>query len=141
MNKANEIIEGEVITKQKNNNVKRSRNNKLSYKASQFAKYYKEGNTMGNGTKSAIKAGYSEVAASAQASRLLKDVRVLDILNKNIDRAQGVISSIMDDESESGTTRLAAAREVLDRTIGKPIQRSESVSVNITVESMLESDD
>lgn len=152
MNKSNtnndaEVLEGEVLMpgeyntmKDNEKNVKSTKKKRLSVKAQKFIENYKEGNTMGNATKSAIKAGYSEVSSSVTGSRLLKDARVLSILNESVDDAQEVIKDLMY-SSESDAVRMAAAKELLDRTIGKSIQRSESVRVNITVESMLNDPD
>lgn len=108
---------------------------KLTPKQKKFVKYYKE---LGNGTKAAILAGYSEKAAAQQAYENLNKPHVLRILNDAVEEAEGVIRDIMNDTTVKADTRLAAARDTLDRTVGKPIQRSESVSVNITVESMLD---
>lgn len=113
--------------------VKRSELQSLPLKQRKFIKAYIES---GNGTRSAIKAGYSERSASTQASRLLKNERVLSILNDSVEEAEGVIRGLMSSESEA--IALQAAREVLDRTVGKPVQRSESTHINITVESMLD---
>lgn len=120
--------EGEIVKRPK---VSHKLSN-LPLKQRKFVKYYKE---TGNGTKSAKLAGYSEKSAAVQASRLLRNEKVLAILNDSVEEAEGVIKSLMQSDDEK--VQLAAAREVLDRTIGKPIQRSESVAVNITVESML----
>jgi phage terminase small subunit len=143
-NTTNEVLEGEVIespyvhTIQDNNdNVNKPRNTKLSVKASKFVKNYIEGDTMGNGTKSAIKAGYSEISASSYASQLLKSPKVLAVLNGKVEEAERVISDLMY-TSESDAIRLSAAKEVLDRTVGKAVQRSESTNVHITVEMMLD---
>lgn len=125
------------IKKDKSKSVKSSKVNGLTYKQRLFIKAYKEGNTMGNGTRSAMKAGYSDNSAHVQASVLLKNPKVLAILNESVEEAEGVIISLMNDGEQAGTTRLAAAREVLDRTMGKAVQRSENVNVNISVESML----
>lgn len=146
MNKSSEdqVLEGEVIEpdndikKQNSKFVKTTKERKPTYRQIKFANAYKEGNTMGNATKSAIKAGYSEVSASVQGSKLLNNRKVLKILNDSVEEAEGVIRGLMV-SGETGTIQLAAAKEVLDRTIGKPIQRSENVNINITVESMLES--
>lgn len=141
-----EAIEGEVIesnTRTRNDdNVKSSKKQaplKMPLKHRKFVQYYSEGETMGNGTKSAIKAGYSEASAHVQASRLLRNEKVLAVLNSNVEAAEMTISNIMT-TGESDAVRLAAARELLDRTIGKPIQRSVSVHANVTVESMLGED-
>jgi len=121
-------LEGEIVKRPKATH----KLSNLPLKQRKFVKYYKE---TGNGTKSAKLAGYSERSAAVQASRLLRNENVLAILNDSVEEAEGVIKSLMHSEDEK--VQLAAAREVLDRTIGKPIQRSESVAVNITVESML----
>lgn len=151
MNKSNdnEAIEGEVIdagydaynntTQDNDDTVKRSRNTRLSVKADKFAKNYKESETMGNGTQSAIKAGYSKASASVTASRLLKDARVLAILNESVEDAERVIRDLMY-TSDSDTVRLAAAKEVMDRTVGKAVQRTENTNLNISVEMMLNQD-
>lgn len=123
-------IEGEIVEKPK---VKSARIQDLPLKQRKFIKYYKE---TGNGTKSAKLAGYAESSAYSTASRILKSDKVLSILNDSVEEAQEVIRSLV--RSDDPKISLAASREVLDRTIGKPIQRSESVQVNITVESMLE---
>ena len=143
MNKSsNEAIEGEVLDNTMSSNeekVKTFRKSKLSYKQRKFVNNYQEGNTMGNATKSAVKAGYSEDSAASYASQLLKNPKVLAVLEKSVTRAEDTIIDVMDNDP-SGATRLAAAREVLDRTQGKAIARSESVRVVITPESMLTSD-
>jgi phage terminase small subunit len=143
-NTTKEVLEGEVIdssyvhtTQSNEDNVKNPKSAKLSVKASKFIKNYTEGETMGNGTKSAIKAGYSEVSASSYASQLLKNPKVLSVLNGKVEEAERVISDLMY-TSESDAIRLASAKEVLDRTIGKSVQRSESTNVHITVEMMLD---
>lgn len=106
---------------------------KLTPKQKKFVKHYIE---TGNGTKSAKLAGYSEVSAATQAYENLRKPHILAKLEASTEQAEGVILSLMH-SGETGDLKLKAAREVLDRTIGKPVQRSESVSVNITVESML----
>ena len=135
-NDKNAVVEGEVISTSKRPVVKSYKRSDLPLKQRKFVEYYKE---TGNGTKAAIKAGYSELSAGSQASRLLKKDKVLAILNDSITQAEDVIKDLMT-TSDNPQIQLAAAKEVLDRTIGKPIQRSESVSVNITVESMLNSE-
>jgi phage terminase small subunit len=126
-------VEGEVVKRPKSSNALMR---ELPLKQRKFVKYYKE---TGNGTKSAKLAGYSGVSAHTTANRLLKNEKVLHILEDAVEEAQVVVESIMRNRDNHPKLRLEAAKEVLDRTIGKPIQRSESVSVNITVESMLDS--
>lgn len=143
----NDVVEGEIVDsayddtmQQKEQSVKNSRKTNLSVKAKKFIKNYTEGETMGNGTKSAIKAGYSEISASSYASQLLKNPKVLSVLNNAVEDAEGVIRDLMY-TAESDTVRLAAAKEVLDRTVGKAVQRSESTNVTFTVEMMLNDKD
>jgi len=135
-NKEDQAIEGEIIKdniKQKAQSVKPLKMSDLPLKQRKFIKYYKE---TGNGTKSAKLAGYSEHSAYSTASRLLKTDKVLRILNDSVEEAESVIRGLMQ-TSDNPQIQLAAAKEVLDRTIGKPIQRSESVQVTISVEQML----
>lgn len=146
-NEDTDVVEGEVlmpgeynVIKDKQENVKIPKKTKLSLKAQKFIENYKEGNTMGNATKSAIKAGYSEVSASSYGSQLLKNPKVLAVLNESVEEAERVIRDLMY-TSESDAVRMAAAKEVLDRTIGKSVQRSESTQVNINVEMMLNGND
>lgn len=134
----NEAIEGEVINNTKTSKariVKTSRVSKPTFRQVEFAKNYIEGNTKGNGTRSAIKAGYSERGAGQQASELLKNPNVLAILHSGVEEAETVIRSLIQSDSES--IQLAAAKELLDRTQGKSVQRSENVNINISVEDML----
>lgn len=146
-NQYNDVQEGEILdssyvhtTQDKDTNVKNPRKTNLSVKAKKFGKNYREGETIGNGTQSAIKAGYSVGSASVTASRLLKDARVLAILNESVEDAESTIRDLMY-TAESDTVRLAAAKEVLDRTVGKAVQRSESTNVTFTVEMMLNDKD
>lgn len=130
--------DGEVIdsiTTSDETVVKTSKVSKPTYRQRKFANAYKEGDTMGNATKSALKAGYSEVSAYSQGSTLLKNPKVLAILNESVEEAERVIRSLMYDESSA--IALAASKEVLDRTQGKSIARSENINVNISVEDML----
>lgn len=134
-----EPLEGEIVKSPRVNirpkkNVKSIKGTEIRYR--KFAKAYQE---TGNGTKSAVIAGYSPRSAAQQASVLLKNQKVLALLNKNVEKAEGVLVEIMSNEFERSGDRIKAATEVLDRTIGKPIQRTESVTVNITVETMLDS--
>lgn len=143
MNKVNsEAIEGEVIQHaehhsrtSKSDVVKSLKSSDLPLKQRKFVKEYL--NT-GHITNSAIKAGYSELSASSYGSQLLKNPKVLAILNNNVEAAERAIVDVMN--TESGMTKLAAARELMDRTVGKAVQRSENVNINISVESMLGSD-
>lgn len=126
------VLEGEIVKRPKVSH----KPTKLTYRQKKFIKSYIE---TGNATKSAKLAGYSAHTAHVQGSTLLHNPKVLAILNDSVEEAEGVIRELMHSNNEE--IRLKSAKETLDRTIGKPIQRSESVSVNITVESMLGTSD
>lgn len=55
-----------------------------------FVLAYVEGETMGNATKSAVKAGYSPDTADVQGSRLLRNVWVRKALDDIYDEAQAI---------------------------------------------------
>lgn len=92
----------------------------------------------GNGKQAAISAGYSERSAESQASRLLRDGKVREYLNKkeaNLDKdlrqmfvedavkAYEVLKELMNDPSTPPKDRLAASRDLLDRAGYKPVDR------------------
>ncbi len=52
----------------------------LNYRQSLFAEYYTEGDTKGNATQSAIKAGYKETTAYSMGQRLLKKVEITNAI-------------------------------------------------------------
>jgi phage terminase small subunit len=124
------------IKKQKRVVVNSSELSSLPLKRRKFIQNYIE---TGKKRDSAIKAGYAEVSAHVTANRILKSDKVLSILNDSVEQAEDTITDLMSDENPA--IRLAASREVLDRTLGKSVQRSESVRVNVTVESMLNDND
>lgn len=120
-------------TKTQKAKVVNSPKTRLTLRQKRFIKHYME---TGNGTKSAILAGYSKPSAHVIAHGNLRNAKILAKLEDATEQAEEVVLSLMH-TGETGELKLKAAREVLDRTIGKPIQRSESVSVNISVETML----
>ena len=92
----------------------------------------------GNGKHAAIAAGYSERSAESQASRMLRDAKVKQYLNKkeaNLDRdlreifvqdavkAYEVLKEIMLKEGAQDKDRLVAARDLLDRAGYKPVEK------------------
>lgn len=104
----------------------------------------------GNGKLSAIKAGYSEKTAESQASRLLRNAKVQQFLNKqktnlNIDlremfaesavKAYQVLHEIMLSSDASHRDRLSAAKDLLDRAGYKPIDK---VMADVNSEGTLE---
>ena len=92
----------------------------LNYRQTLFAEYYAEGETQGNATQSAIKAGYKETTAYSMGQRLLKHVevkRVIDDRTQEI-RAESVATrqlrqqfwtKTMNDTSETMANRLRAS--------------------------------
>jgi phage terminase small subunit len=92
----------------------------------------------GNGKHAAIAAGYSELSAESQASRMLRNDKVKQYLNKkeaNLDRdlreifvqdavkAYGVLKEIMLKTDAQDKDRLVAARDLLDRAGYKPVEK------------------
>lgn len=92
----------------------------------------------GNGKQAAIAAGYSENSAESQASRMLRNDKVKQYLDKkeaNLDRdlreifvadavkAYNVLLSIMEDPVAMHKDRLVAARDLLDRAGYKPTDK------------------
>lgn len=94
----------------------------------------------GNGTQSAIKAGYSEKTAHVQASNLLKHPKI-KILIKELEEesrallqqqfardaieARKIMFNIMRDDDAPENVRLSAAKDFLDRAGYKPVEKSE----------------
>lgn len=92
----------------------------------------------GNGKHAAIAAGYSENSAESQASRMLRNDKVKQYLNKkeaNLDRdlreifvedavkAYNVLFEIMTDPMAMHKDRIVAARDILDRGGYKPVDK------------------
>lgn len=97
--------------------------------------YIKNG---GNATHAAIAAGYKEKAAHVQGSRMLKDAKVQQYLNKseqNLNRdlrqifaedavkAYEVLKEIMLRPDAMDKDRIAAAKDILDRGGYKPTDK------------------
>lgn len=67
----------------------------------------------------------------------LKKPRVLAYLEGHVQGAQETITDIML-HSDSDKLRLDASKEILDRTVGKAVQKHQSTSVNINIDTLLE---
>ena len=94
----------------------------------------------GNGTRSAIKAGYSEKTAYSQAHQLLKkpeiqlqikeyeeESRVLlqQQFSRDAIEARKIMFKLMQDENTTDSVRLAATKDFLDRAGYKPVERQD----------------
>lgn len=92
----------------------------------------------GNGKQAAIAAGYSERSAESQASRMLRNDKVKQYLDKKeakLDKdlremfvedavkAYGVLMEIMQDPTVPPKDRLSAAKDLLDRAGYKPTDK------------------
>jgi phage terminase small subunit len=111
----------------------------LTDKQKKFVEFYFE---LNNGTKAAIKAGYAEKSAYAEASRQLKNVKVKDYLEElQKDRreriqnrlaamaeiaAKGIFDLAMNADSEN--VRLTALKDILDRSGYKATEKVEQKS-------------
>jgi len=102
-----------------------------------------------NITAAAKAAGYSEATAYSQGSRLLKNVKIQQYLNKNkqnLNRdlremfaadaveAYNVLKEIMNSPGATDKDRLVAARDLLDRAGYKP---TDKVVADVTTEGTL----
>ena len=94
--------------------------NKLNYRQNLFAEYYAEGETQGNATRSAIKAGYKETTAYSMGQRLLKHVEVKRVIDEKTakikaesiatrKKRQEFWSRIMNDSATKMSDRLRAS--------------------------------
>ena len=104
----------------------------LNARRTKFAQEYW---ATGNGTQSAIKAGYSEKTAYSQANQLLKNVEIQKkikeleeesraLLQQQFSRdaieARKIMFNIMQDDDAPENVRLSAAKDFLDRAGYKP---------------------
>lgn len=74
-------------------------------------------------------------SARASASQLLATPNVLIYTNKIENKAKRKIASLIDSEKEE--IALKASQDILDRNIGKAVQKTISTSVNISFEQAL----
>lgn len=110
---------------------------KLTIKQQRFIQEYLK---CGNGTESAVKAGYSHHTAYSQANRLLNNVEIqkeLEHWRSQIQQelreqfisdaltARKVLLQILNDPEASDKDKLTAARDLLDRAGFKPADRKE----------------
>ena len=117
----------------------------LSPKQLIFVQEYLRSNNI---TAAAKAAGYSEKTAHVQGSRMLKNVKIQQYLNKteqNLNRdlremfvtdaveAYEVLKEIMNDKTAPPKDRLSAAKDLLDRAGYKPVDKMVA-DVNSTIE-------
>jgi phage terminase small subunit len=110
---------------------------KLTEKQAKFVEFYIQ---TGNGTKSAIMAGYSEKTAGSISSENLQKPIILkaieqrrEELRKNIQNqflndakvAREVMYQVMQDEYTSARDKITAAKDFLDRAGFKPVDKHE----------------
>lgn len=74
----------------------------------------------------------SDNTARSNAHQLLQKPASQIYLQKHTDRAKETIVELMGDEYK-GETRLNAAKDILDRSYGKPTQKVEQTSVGLTL--------
>lgn len=85
----------------------------------------------------------TDVTARNNASQLLKKSTAQIYLQEHINKAKSTIVDLLDSESEQ--IRLKSADSILDRELGKSVQRTEvssqSLQIHIDLTSALNSDD
>lgn len=106
---------------------------KLSKKEKGFAKDYID---TGNGVQSAMNnydvSSYS--SAGAIASQNLKKLRIQSYIQDHAENAEAMIYTLSQTSEQDGV-RLNASKDIMDRAGFKPVEKSQSISVNIEVES------
>ena len=95
---------------------------------------------LGNATKSAINAGYSEKSAYSQGSALLKKPEIRKLINeykeesetllrqqfsRDAIEARKIMFKMMADDDVPENVRLSAAKDFLDRAGFKPVEKQE----------------
>ena len=105
----------------------------------------------GNGTQSAIKAGYSQKTAYSQAHSLLKKPEIQEYIKMKREEAEAalrqqfsrdaiearkIMFKLMADDDAPEAVRLSAAKDFLDRAGFKPVEKQEhSGSLDISNKS------
>lgn len=92
--------------------------------------------------------GYNEVAvgnilrqpwAKARLVQMLADAGkdpLVEMLRGEVMNSVFTLMEVRDNAGEKGATRVAAARELLDRSLGKSVQRTENINVNATPDDL-----
>lgn len=80
-------------------------------------------------TKAAAQAGYAH--PHIRAAELMKRPNILAQLEKGQKKAQRTIVQLMD--SRSDKIKLEAAKEVLDRTLGKSVQKIQAENTHVSI--------
>lgn len=114
---------------------------KLTPKQKKFADKYLE---TGNGTKSALAAYDTEdyQTAASIAEENLRKPEIIVYLDKHVEMAKSVITEIAQNKDNKPSDRISAAKDILDRTVGKPKERIEQDSKqDITVKIISYADD
>ena len=114
---------------------------KLTPKQKKFADKYLE---TGNGTRSALAAYDTEdyQTAASIAEENLKKPEIIVYLDKHVEMAKSVITEIAQNKDNKPSDRISAAKDILDRTVGKPKERIEQESKqDITVKIISYADD
>lgn len=83
------------------------------------------------------------LSASVESTKLLKKPNVRLYMQKHSKIAKETVIDVMEnsrknkDEPQHATIALRAAQDILDRTYGKAVSKSENVNLNINVEEAL----
>lgn len=112
---------------------------KLTKKQKGFIKDYLD---TGNGTESALKnydiqAKDPEKSASVIASNLLGKISIREKLESHAESAESKVFELSQN-AKSEMVSLVASKDILDRAGYKPIEKSQSVTVNLDVKEVKE---
>lgn len=114
---------------------------KLTPKQKKFADKYLE---TGNGTKSALETYDTEdyQTAASIAGENLNKPEIIVYLDEHVQMAKNVITEIAQDKENKSSDRISAAKDILDRTVGKPKERIEqNTKQDIKIEIISYADD
>lgn len=110
---------------------------KLKPKQKKFADTYLD---TGNGTKSAFEVYdvTNENSAAAQSSRVLRNVKVQEYLESKAEKAASRVFELsLQDENKP--VALGASKDILDRAGFKPVEKTESHTVNLNFDVKIDS--
>lgn len=119
--------------------TKKNQYEDLTEQQIKFAESYLQFN---NATTAAIKAGYSEKTAASQGSRLLKNVKIRELIdsmrtqrqeavaNKLASYAADIVPELYElaKTAESESVRLQAMKDILDRGGFKPVEKRDNTN-------------
>lgn len=112
---------------------------KLTKKEKDFAKEYLE---TGNGVQSVLKTYDTEdySTAASIATENLKKPKVKEYLESKAEKAAEFVFQLAE-SAETESVRLGASKDILDRAGFKPVDKSQTVSMNVNLDARVKDED